>query len=678
MRIVDCGFENIDIPCRANELEELLWKEWLRANRLGAYSSSTIIGCNTRRYHGLLVGAATPPVARLMTLSTVMEQLVVGENTYDLATNEFRDTFSPRGFEYLETFRDDTAATFVYEVAGVKLTKQVLLAQNASAVAVRYELSDPQHSARLILRPFTAMRDFHSLRSVEEPHNMAWDKSADGIVVLDHAAAAPPVYISCTPADFRAEEQWWYRFLYRAEAARGQGCYEDLYSPGVFVVHSSSAGVSQLTASLGERVEVDFDKTLKHRRDKLTSLAAPVAHLGGGARRLAMAADAFIVTRPGRSGTGSSILAGFPWFADWGRDTFIALPGLLLTTGQFAQARQVFSTYAENISLGMIPNRFDDYGGEAHYNSIDASLWFIIAAERYMQAIEADAPPSDKRAKNFWPGVLLPACETILANYRAGTRFGIAADADGLLAGGSYQTQLTWMDAKCGDEVITGRYGKAVEVNALWHSAHRILAQRCEAADPAKAHRYADQAQQIARAFTLAFWNEPFGWLNDCVNDAGWDASLRPNQILAVSLPYSPLSAQQQKSVVDIVQEVLLTPMGLRSLAPLDPRYAGQYGPGWEARERAYHQGTVWAWLIGPFVEAYLKVADPARRAENVEQVTHWLGAFDEHLDQAGLGYISEIFDGDKPHTPRGCYAQAWSVAEVLRAKALLANYETG
>jgi predicted glycogen debranching enzyme len=309
----------------------------------------------------------------------------------------------------------------------------------------------------------------------------------------------------------------------------------------------------------------------------------------------------------------------------------------------------------------MVPNRFDDHAGPPHYNSIDASLWFIIAAERYVQATEDT---------HFWAELLMPTAREILAAYQAGTKFGIHADADGLLAGGSSQTQLTWMDAAVGPDAVTPRDGKAVEVNALWHSAHRIMARRCAEVASPLAGRYADRAKLIASAFTESFWNERAGCLYDCINGGRPDESMRPNQIFAVSLPYSPLPAQKQAAVVRAVTRKLLTPYGLRTLSPDDGRYQKRCTGPPDDRDGGYHQGTVWPFLLGPFVEAYLKVNRGNPLA--VAQARHWLLAIDDHLAAGGLGFISEILDGDTPHCPRGCIAQAWSVAEILRAKKLI------
>jgi len=643
------------------DLDELLGKEWLIANELGAYASSTAVGCNVRRYHGLLVAAALPPGGRIVALSTVMEQLTVGETDYYLATNEFADVFSPLGVTHLAEFRNDVCPTFVFRAGGVELIKEILLAEQANAVAVRYRLSG--QTATLRLWPFTALRDFHQLRKVHQANQMDFGEADRGAVVHDRLQSDHAVHLISHEGRFCPKPQWWYNFQYRLDLSRGQDGFEDLYTPGCFACELSPGQSVQLTASMDECPLVDFEEGVSRRRARLARLAGSAgASADETARHLAVATDAFVVqrTRP-LPRPSATILAGYHWFADWGRDAFVALPGLLLCTGRFKQAREVFRTFAHGIRDGMVPNRFDEYDPTAHYNSIDASLWFIVAAERYAAATGD---------MDFWARTLQPACNTILTAYREGTRFGIHQDADSLLTGGSPQTQLTWMDAALGEEVITPRHGKAVEVNALWHSAHRILADRCRQSDPALADQAAEQAHRIAGAFAQTFWNDQAGCLYDCVNDDGPDASIRPNQLLAVSLPHSPLSAPRQGSIVRVVSEKLLTPVGLRTLSPEDPRYRSRYGGSWESRDRAYHQGTVWAWLIGPFVEAYLKTADDKELA--LARARQMLSGFDDHLRRAGLGFVSEIFDAEAPHRPRGCVAQAWSVGEVLRAKQLV------
>ncbi|MBS3735077.1 MAG: glycogen debranching enzyme family protein [Phycisphaerae bacterium] len=666
------------VPDR-RELDELLATEWLLTNRRGAYASSTVVGCNTRRYHGLLVAATAPPMGRVVALSSVMERVVLAGRSTELATHEFPGAISPDGWRRLATFRQEVAVSFVFRFDGpdgpVELTKEVLLADNANAAAVRYTLRGA--AGTLHLQPLVALRDFHALRRHDPATQMTYRVADEAVCVEQRDIATRALHLRAEGARFEPAPDWWYRFYYRAEVARGQDAFEDLYTPGRFVIELDEGASSQFTASLDDPHPMDFATDLDRRRRRLSGV---VAGLGDSAdqtdRRLAVASEAFVAARHFANRAPSpTLLAGYPWFADWGRDAFIALPGLLLETGRFEEARGVFTTFADRIADGLVPNRFDDYGDAAHYNSIDASLWFIVAAERFCRATGDDA---------FWRQVLLPAAQAILTSYAGGTRFDIRADADMLLTGGSRHTQLTWMDAKLGDEVVTPRHGKAVEVNALWHSANRIVAARAKGADDALADRFAEQAALIARAFGKAFWNADAGCLYDCLTDGQADASLRPNQILAVSLPYSPLTREQQRGVVSAVERHLLTPAGLRTLAASDSRYRRRYGGSWESRDRSYHQGTVWAWLIGPFVEALLKSAaddgDPVapRRVPPfaLERARAVLAPFDGQLTQAGLGFISEIFDAEAPHTPRGCIAQAWSVGEVLRARRLLARCE--
>jgi len=659
----------LKVPGGEENLKALLASEWLLTNGIGTYASSSAAGCNTRRYHGLLVAATQPPVGRVMTLSTVMETLTIDGETYELATNEFEGAFAPCGAALLREFRNDVAATFVYRVGDAEFTKEVLLAENANAVAVRYTLRGA--SGTLRVRPFAALRDFHHLRLVSQPSRMTFETLDGGIGVADRSRPLPMLCLLAGRAEWRAEPQWWYGFRYRADMARGQDGYEDLYTPGSFTWEIGDGEPRQLNAALEAPTPVDFDDALARRGNRLATLAATAPADDEVTGRLAVASDAFVVRRHFPDGAAStSILAGYHWFADWGRDTFIALPGLLLTMRRFEQARSVFRTFARHVSEGMVPNRFDDYSSAAHYNSMDASLWFILAAERYMAAARKAGPDEARTAQKFWRSVLEPAAESILRAYQEGTRFGIHADADGLVCGGDYNTQLTWMDAKLGKEVMTPRHGKPVEVNALWYCAHRILAERCDEAD--KARHYADAAGRIGPAFVEAFWDEGFGWLADCVTDGRRDMSLRPNQLFAASLPYSPLSDGQRQAVLAVVREKLLTPRGLRTLSPEDPRYRRRYGISWESRDRAYHQGTVWAWLAGAYVEASLRAGGGSKLA--VAQAKEYLDGFGEHLTEAGNGTVSEIFDGDAPHAPHGCIAQAWSVAELLRARELVAE----
>ena len=648
--------------------DDLLSREWLITNSLGSYASASLTGANTRRYHGLLVAALNPPVARVVMLSNVTEQFVVEqdgrEHSYDLTSIEFDGKLAPSSLDHMVEFRSGLVPTFVYRCGGSLLVKQVLLAEGANVAAVRYRLLEGP-AGRIHLRPFFAIRDFHGIRCAQQPHQFTYSEQQGLVRVEDRQANLPAVYVSLAAdtgagATLRSplfpQAQWWYGFRYRQDLARGQDGLEDLYSPGWFECPLREGQDVQLTASVSDPKELNFASTLAQRRTRLEKV---VGHVGLRAdvftRRLAVAADAFVTgrRRPNQQ-PGATLVAGYHWFADWGRDTMVSLPGLLLETGRYEEALATLLTWSEAVQNGMIPNRFDDYGGAPHHNSIDASLWYVLAVDRYL-SVSGDS--------SAWR-VLGGAVESVLRSYHDGTMFDIHADADGLLTGGTDQTQLTWMDVKFAGEPVTPRQGKAVEINALWLAALRIGARRTS--DNAFGRHLADLAGRVAKAFGPMFWNASAGCLYDYVQGERKDASIRPNQIFAVALPDCPLPLAQQRAVVEVVRRELLTPYGLRTLSPHDSRYRGRYGQSWESRDRSYHQGTVWPWLMGPFIEAYLRVSDFVPDA--CRQARAWLEGLEDHLQYAGVGSISEILHGDEPHYAVGCIAQAWSVAETLRA----------
>ena len=651
----------IVVDTRSTDLDELLKLEWLVTNKLGAYASGTVVGANTRRYHGLLVAATNPPVGRQVVLANLLEQVVIGSNVYPLSTFQFAGTFSPTGYQHLVRYVNDVAPTWIFELEGMTITRQLILAERENVLAVRYRV-DGNRPVTVQLWPFVALRDFHGLRRVHQPHQILFEMDGDGIRVEDRQGQAASLWAACPAGRFIDRPQWWYRFLYAADLERGQEGLEDLYTPGYFECPVQGGKWFSLTAATERAAAPDFDALVEQRRRRRADMVAAVGREADDlTRRLAVAADDFLVERHTPGGSSASIVAGYPWFGDWGRDTFVALPGLALLTGQADKARQVLSTFAGAVANGMIPNRFDDYGGPPHYNSIDASLWFILAADRYVRAT------GDEES---WARRFVGPVRAIVQAYHDGTEFQIHADADGLITGGSSDTQLTWMDVKFNNEAVTPRQGKAVEVNALWLEALHILAQRSRATDRAAADSYAAEADRVSRSFASAFWYAQGGYLYDCLSPTTADASLRPNQVIAIAMPHCPLSREQKLSVLRVVGETLLTPLGLRTLAWSDGRYRGRYGGSWESRDRAYHQGTVWPWLLGYFIQAHLMVHDFSAAAR--DQATGWLDGFNQHLRQAGLGTVSEIFEGDSPHTPRGCIAQAWSVGELIRAKLMI------
>ena len=656
-----------DLPIDPMDIDTMLAKEWLLVNRRGSYVSGTVLGCNTRRYHGLLVAALQPPVQRIVTLSNLLETVRIEDTTHELANFEFSDRLHPQGFRYLKEFRQDAGVHFCYELPENLIVKKSLhLDHEHDLVVVSYEFDGPAQSVRFSIMPLLAMRDFHTLQSSSA--SLTTEQTDDAVTARFLDPSGPALHLTCRQATFQRGPDWWYSVHYRKDREREQDDYEDVWAPGIFQVEMQVPGTIHLSAEATNALQrpgpiqvkpQELQQNLQKRRQVLLTQADA---LDDEEETLVAAADRFIVRRRmNESHESTTILAGFHWFADWGRDTFIALPGLLLSTGRYEEAKQVLQTFASAQSEGMIPNCFDDYGGEPHYNSVDASLWFVNAAYQYLLITE------DKKT---YKKDLFPAIARIIEKYSQGTRYEIHADKDGLISGGNPETQLTWMDARCNGVSFTPRYGKAVEVNALWINALHIGAETA----PLKKdrQRFAEMAQNACTSFVNLFWNEQNGCLNDCVYpDGAVDAAIRPNQIIAVSLPFSPLQHKQQASVLAVVEEHLLTPYGLRSLSPLDSRYQPHYRGDQFQRDSAYHQGTVWAWLIGPFAEAYLKVNAFSPHAR--QQVAEMIRPLLDHLHQdACLGSVSEIFDGDYPHKPQGCIAQAWSVAELLRIKKLL------
>ncbi len=657
------------VPTSDASLDDLLNKEWLLTNNRGGYASSTIVGCNTSRYHGLLTGSLNPPANRILALANCMEMIISDGKVLNLSTFEFNEKFAPQGFAHIKSFHQDTGAHFDYQINGLELTKSIYLVRDTDAVAIVYDFTHVSKPVEFVLRPFVGLRDFHSLQ--KSYAHFSSTMISGGLLIRHDVPGSCKLFLSCSSMKFEKDQQWWFNFLYRKDKQRGQDFAEDLWTPGFFKggIENSARIVfwANLSASTKPEKVINTDiKSLcrdlqKHQHTLISAAKTKDEKL----KKLCLAADAFITSRQTKNSDQpqrTMILAGFPWFADWGRDALIALPGLLLSTGRVEEAKSVLLTFAQVTDKGMIPNRFDDRSSTAHFNSVDASLWFINAAFRYLN-VTNDI--------DTFTQYLLPTIRWIVDSYHNGTRFGIHADVDGLITAGDEQTQLTWMDAKCDGIVFTPRYGKAVEINALWYNSLCLLAQFYTERDTETAKHYHSMADKVEAGFGK-FWNEETGCLNDCIlPDGSVDASLRPNQIFAVSLQFSPLSPDQQKKVVDLVRQNLLTPYGLRTLSTHDSRYKGKYiGPQRE-RDEAYHQGTVWPYLIGPFVSAWLKVNDFSR--ESKKQAAEFIEPLTRHLtEDACLGQVSEIFDGDLPHQPGGCIAQAWSVAELIRAYQLI------
>ena len=632
--------------------------EWLETDGLGGYASSSIAGAHTRRYHGLLIAATRPPVGRQVLVSRLDETVrLPGSAGVELGCNQFPGAIHPRGHEQLVHFHRCLFPRWVYEVGGVRLRKTIAMLDGEPTTLVLYEVLDAPGPFELRLRPFLAGRDDHALGRADDSR-LGPTRFGDGTLASAFADGRPEVFIHVPGAEFAAEPSWWRNFEYERERERGFDFREDLFTPGEFHVTlapGARLGVLISTRESGAARDVWalYDGERRRREELLAGLAgAPVL-----CRALAFAASQFLVRREGGADSGLwTAIAGYPWFADWGRDTMIALPGLCLVTRRFAAARGILRAFAAVVDQGLLPNRFPDRGEAPEYNTVDASLWYFIAVWRYLQATDD---------KDFVLAELLPVLREMLAWHERGTRHGIHQDADGLLASGEEGVQLTWMDAKVGDWVVTPRRGKPVEIQALWINALAVMAELEALAGAGEAADRLRRRVRDGRArFTELFWNEERGCLFDGVDGERRDPSLRPNQILALALPFPVLDRERGRRVLAVVEKELLTPVGLRSLGPSEPGYTGIYAGGPAERDGAYHQGTVWSWLLGPYLTALVRLRGEAGR----RRALRILDDFAPHLGAAGLGTVSEIFDGDAPHAPRGCIAQAWSVAELLRA----------
>jgi predicted glycogen debranching enzyme len=631
-------------------------REWLVSNGLGGFASGTVAGAVARRYHAFLCAAPNGPQERFVLVTKIEETLCIGEERFESGANFWAGPPSPRGDLLIESFSLDPFPRWVYRVqtqsGPVRIQKTVWMPDERNASIARYELlSGDAPQVSLQVRPFLAPRDYHSSQHENADFN-ATPQLSSGAVSFKPYAALPAIRFTFE-GEFCPDGGWYLGFQWPIERERGLDSSEDAYSPGYFTLALQSETPAFFSASVGEESLSELSATLEPARERRAGLIERGKWLDTE-NRLKLAADQFLVKRTDGLFT---VLAGYPWFTDWGRDTMIALPGLCLNTGRFEVAASILRAFAGAMDKGMIPNRFPEKNETPDTNTVDATLWMFHAVAAYVRASgDFDTLKS-----------LYPKLVESIEWHLAGTRYGIKADDDdGLLCAGDPHTQLTWMDAKIGETAFTPRWGKPVEIQALWFNALVETAGFARHFDDKNtAGICTEWARKVAGSFADLFWNAEEGCLFDCINSQGRDGALRPNQIFAVSLPHRLLNSAQEASVVAAVAADLLTPHGLRSLSPRDSRYRGLYeGDQW-ARDSAYHQGTVWAWPTGAFLEAYLKVNSSGSQAKS--QVRAWLSPLIAHLDEAGLGTISEIFDGDSPNEPRGCFAQAWSVSEVLR-----------
>ncbi|HET7288866.1 MAG TPA: amylo-alpha-1,6-glucosidase [Thermodesulfobacteriota bacterium] len=636
-------------------------KEWLVTNGIGGFASGTVAGILTRRYHGLLVAALKPPLGRNLLVTKLDETASYEGRNYPLSANRWSGgTVDPQGYINIERFYLDGAIpVWEYACADAILEKRIWMAEGLNTTYIRYELKRASRPLSLDIKAFVNYRDYHS-----STHAGGWrmnvEKTGKGVRVLAYGGAVP-FYVLSDTAESEAENDWYYGFNLAIEEYRGLDHIED-HLHAARLRRTLAEGQSfTIIASTDESAGTDGDKALSLRKEYerdvlarfLTKQKPTGLEIDSDLNQLALAADQFIVSRPSEQDkNGKSVIAGYHWFGDWGRDTMISLPGLTIAAGRPEIAKSIIRTFSAYVDQGMLPNRFPDAGEKPEYNTVDATLWYFEAVREYFE---------DTGDKAFL-GEIFPVLDGIIDWHNKGTRYNIKVDPeDGLLYAGENGVQLTWMDAKVGDWVVTPRIGKPVEVNALWYNALRTMAKFAGyLGKPAK--KYETAADKALSGFSR-FWNESTGYCFDVIDGpSGDDPSLRPNQLFTVSLPESALDSDRQEKIVEACALSLLTSHGLRSLSPGHPDYKGRYGGDSRSRDGAYHQGTVWGWLLGHFALAHMKVHGDPEKARGF--LMPMLGQLRSH----GVGSLSEIFDGDAPMTPRGCIAQAWTVAETIRA----------
>ena len=644
-----------------HDLEAAIQHEWLVTNGIGGYASGTVTGINTRRYHGLLVAALNPPLGRTVMLAKADEVVSVADQTFELGANEFQpDVIHPQGFALLNAVHlEGQVPVFSYHVGQNVLEKRIWMAHGQNTTYVAYTHRSGAEPLGLTIRLFTALRDFHGLtRGSDHTRPVVTIHDTTYATVVSNEIEPQLHLILAEGGGFEAREEWYWNYVYRVERERALDFTEDLYHPLDCTVELAPGESTCLVASAEplESIERDAPRALHEEQERIAALLRQAAidplddPMGA---QLVVAADQFLVERTLAEGEQSlTVIAGYPWFGDWGRDAMISLPGLTLATNRSDAARGLLRTFAAYVSEGMIPNRFPDAGEVPEYNTVDATLWYFQALHVYLEETR------DYKLLRE----LLPVLKDIVRHYHSGTRYNIHVDpADGLVWAGEPGVQLTWMDVKAGDWLPTPRIGKPVEIQALWYNALRLLECWCNAAEE-PVEEIPGWRAMIEQHFMERFWHEEGGYLYDVIDGPdGNDPALRPNQVFALSLPYTLVPDDKAQQVLSVVTETLFTPVGLRSLAPGDAQYRGYYGGSLWDREGSYHNGTVWSWLIGPYLDALLRYDNDKAVARAV------LEGLVAQMTDGALGTISEVFDGDPPHAPRGCYAQAWSVAEVLR-----------
>lgn len=637
--------------------------EWLETNGLGGWSSSTVIGAHTRRYHGLLVAATNPPAERTVLLSKLDEAIVADGVRTELGCNLYDgDVIHPNGHYYLESFTKDLFPEWIYNVNGIQLKKTISMVHNENTVVIIYDVLKAPSVFTVELLPLIAARGYHSLEHAGP--QIHWDVEFDNSIFHNSPDGNLNIYISVPGSAYQHTPRWFTNFKYPVEEDRGLDYTEDLFNHGIFSVELKEGDSLGIIISTENPAGREAKELLLREESRKNALIKDIPS-DETLQQLILAADQFIVKRGEDLKT---VIAGYHWFTDWGRDTMISLPGLTLSTLRFEDAKKIINAFAKSVSMGMLPNRFQDNNEPPEYNNVDGTLWYFVAVYKYLQATGD---------KDFVLSEILPVLKDIIDWHYKGTRFNIHADKDGLLYSGEIGQQLTWMDARIGTWVVTPRMGKPVEIQALWYNALKIFAELLRLNKQKKdAARLNKSAEYVKQQFNVKYWNEKNNYLYDNIDENGNAVNeLRPNQLFAISLPFGLIDDKKKiKSILTIIKNELYTPVGLKTLPSTDIHYAGQYnGDQWH-RDAAYHQGTVWSWLLGAYVDAIIKLNAKGAK-KNARKV---IEDFSYHLNEGCIGSVSEIFDADAPHLPKGCVAQAWGVAEVLRVMMDYELYETG
>ena len=662
---------------KLSNFDSMIEKEWIVTNGLGGYSSSTVLGINTRKYHGLLVAAFHPPRDRRVCLAKLDEEVSIGNDTYQLGANEFQNQIYPLGHSFLSQFRISLFPKYVYALQNVEVEKTVFMPYGKNVAIALYKVLNRSGSdVKIRVFPLLSCRHFHSVTDRQKLTVGPDQKYESNGTCIGFGSPKSTLVMGTIGGKYVAKDKWIERLYYREEAKRGESCLDDCYQSGFFEYEAEAdknesfavTAVADEDADVARRVFAEMPATLldmgtlfeKEKGRPENQLAKfygthPNVQANDWLNFVILDADACVVR--GTDADHRSVIAGYHWFEDWGRDTFVSLAGLTLTTGRFEDARRIFLTFQKHFKDGSIPNFIPDKGGQAAYNAADSTLWYVNAVLQYLK-YTGDF--------GFVKTQLLETLRAIFESHAKGSVSNIHLDSDGLL---SHGPQSTWMDASVEDMPVTPRAGKAVEIQALWYNALRImelLAKRFE--EQSEAEKYAIMAERARMSFAGKFWNAEKNCLVDVIGENEIDGSFRPNQIFAVALDFTMLDHTRNEKIVDSVHQELLTPFGLRTLPKEDPRYIGVYAGDRRNRDRAYHSGTVWPWLLGPFITAFLKVKGYSSLRRDYVMKNILEPFFTKHVLDVKLGTPSEICDGDSPYAPKGCILQAWSVAEPLRA----------